>query len=81
MQHDEGGVQPIDKRGAWLAVLAIAIAAVFQGMWDFAPHFLETPLWPGASLTLALLLGFLSLVAMVSIAWLMCRADGKGGQS
>ena len=81
MQHEQPGLQPLDRRGSRLAILAVIIAAGFESLWTFAPQLLATPLWPGAALTWALALGLITLAAITSIAWLICRGDDAGGAS
>jgi hypothetical protein len=70
-----------DKRGAAYAVLAVVLIAAFQAMYYLAPDVLARPLWDGATLTLAFLLGTLSLAMPVAIAWWMIRADTADGET
>ncbi|MSO72594.1 MAG: hypothetical protein EXQ84_03145 [Rhodospirillaceae bacterium] len=68
-------VQPLDKRGVFFAVIVIALAGVFETVMYSAPGVFARPLWAGSALTLALVLGFLSFLIPVVIAWLICRKD------
>ena len=68
-------VQPIDKRGAALALVAAALAALFEVLIYASPELLERPLSEGSSLTVALLFAFFSFLIPVIIAWLICRKD------
>ncbi len=68
-------VQPLDKRGVLFALIVIALAAIFETVMYSAPGVLARPLWAGSALTLALVLGFLSFLIPVVIAWLICRQD------
>ncbi len=71
----------LDKRGAAYAILAVVIVAGFQALYYLAPDVLARPLWDGANLTLAFLLGTLSLAIPVAIAWWMIRADTADGET
>ena len=71
----------LDRRGAAFAVLAVAIIAAYQAMHYLAPDFLAQPLWEGADLTIAFLLGSLSLFIPVAIAWWMIRGDTADGET
>ncbi len=68
-------VQPLDVRGVTFTVAAILVAALYQGLWYVAPNFLALPLWQGATLSVAFLLGSLALAAPVILAWLAIRFD------
>lgn len=63
------------KRDTYLAAIAIASGFIFLAMWYLTPAFLEKPLWPGASLTVAFLLGTLSVFIPVLVAWFIAAAD------
>ena len=71
----------LNTRGAILAVLAVLLAALFQGLFYVAPGFLASPLWDGSALTVAFLLGTLSLALPVVIAWWAIRGDKSGGET
>ena len=68
----------LSGRDALMAILAVAIAAVFQLLLYVAPAFLSRPLWDGAALTLAFLFGSISVAIPVAIAWWIIRTDNPG---
>ncbi len=71
----------LDRRGAALAVLTVALAALFMALFYIAPDLLARPLWQGGALTVAFLLGTLSLAVPVVVAWLIVRHDRAGGET
>ena len=71
----------LDRRGAALAVLTVALAAFFMALFYIAPDFLARPLWPDSALTVAFLFGTLSLAIPVGIAWLIVRHDRAAGET
>lgn len=71
----------LDKRGAALAVLTVVLAGLFMALFYLAPDLLARPLWEGGALTVAFLLGTLSLAVPVAIAWLIIRHDRAGGET
>ena len=74
MNPKSGNVQ-LEKRGAALAVFAVVIVSLYQALFFAAPEILAQPLWTGSGLTLAFLLGSLSLIIPVAVAWLIIRTD------
>lgn len=78
-QRKPGAV--LDRRGAALAVLTVVFAGVFQALFYIAPDLLARPLWEGATLTVAFLLGTLSLAAPVAVAWAIIARDRDGGET
>jgi hypothetical protein len=71
----------LEARGSILAVLAVALVSSYQYMFFAAPDLLALPLWSGSALTLAFLLGNLSLAVPVGFAWWIIQADTSGGES
>jgi hypothetical protein len=71
--HSE--ITALRARDTWLAIIAIASGFLFLAMWYLAPAVLEKPLWAGSALTVAFLLGTLSIVVPVLVAWLIAAAD------
>lgn len=71
----------LDKRGAALAVLTVILAGVFMALFYVAPDLLVRPLWEGSALTVAFLLGTLSLAVPVFVAWAIIRPDRAGGET
>lgn len=71
----------LDKRGAVLAVLTVILAGLFLALFYAAPDLLARPLWEGGALTVAFLLGTLSLAVPVAIAWAIIRADRADGET
>ncbi len=69
----------IRPRNNYLAVVAIASGFIFLAMWYLTPGVLEKPLWPGAALTVAFLLGTLSIFIPVLVAWFITAADKSVG--
>ena len=64
-----------------LAIIAVALVSTYQALFDLAPDFMAAPLWRGSALTVAFLLGNLSLIVPVAFAWWMIRSDKAGGES
>lgn len=71
----------LDKRGAVLAVITVAMAGVFMALFYVAPDLLARPLWEGAALTIAFLLGTLSLAVPVAVGWLIISPDRDSGEA
>ncbi len=69
----------LDRRGAALAVLTVILAGLFMALFYVAPGLLARSLWNGSALTVAFLLGTLSLAVPVVIAWLIIRGDRPDG--
>jgi hypothetical protein len=65
----------LDKRGAMWTAIAVFLVSAYQALYFLAPGFLAIPLWEGSYLTMAFLLGTLSLVLPVVIGWWMIRGD------
>lgn len=65
----------LDRRGAALAVLAVVLVSIYQAMFFLAPGVMAAPLWDGSALTVAFLLGNLSLVLPVAFGWWMIAGD------
>lgn len=70
----------LSRRDTWLAALAVVLTLIFQSTWYIAPEILSYPLWEGATLNLGFLLGSISLVVPVAIAW-WCMHDDKPASS
>ncbi len=75
MTSERPDVQPIDVRGTVFTIAAFLVAAAYQGLWYLAPDFLALPLWPGAALSVALVLAILAFAVPIFVAWLMARYD------
>lgn len=71
----------LDKRGAVLAVLTVILAGLFMALFYVAPDLLAQPLWQGSALTVAFLLGTLSLAVPVIVAWAIIHPDRAGGET
>lgn len=71
--HSE--ITALRARDIWLAVIAIASGFLFLAMWYVTPAVLEKPLWAGSALTVAFLLGTLSIVVPILVAWLIAASD------
>lgn len=71
----------LERRGAALAVLAVILVCAYQALFFLAPGVMSTPLWPGGALTVAFLLGNLSLVIPVVFGWWMIAADKPDGET
>lgn len=69
------GNSEIRPRDTQLAIVAIASGFIFLAMWYLTPGLLEKPLWPGAALTVAFLLGTFSVFIPVVVAWFITAAD------
>jgi uncharacterized membrane protein (DUF485 family) len=67
--------EQVDRRGAWLAVTAVVLIALFQAIWYIAPDVLAQPLWSGSALNIGFLLGTLSMLVPVVVAWLIVKPD------
>jgi hypothetical protein len=74
-------VVKLERRGAALAVLAVILVSAYQALFFLAPDVMGAPLWPDSALTVALLLGNLSLVIPVVFAWWMIAADKPDGET
>lgn len=68
-------VADLRSRDTYLAVVAIASGFVFLAMWYLTPELLTEPLWSGASLTIAFLLGTFAVFIPVFVAWLIIAKD------
>lgn len=68
-------VQPLDIRGTIYTAVAFVVAALYQTLWYVAPDFLAQPLWQGATLTVAFLLGTIAVTGPIFLAWLVARND------
>ncbi|MGE4062217.1 MAG: hypothetical protein AB7E79_02520 [Rhodospirillaceae bacterium] len=65
----------LEKRGALWTVIAVAVVSAYQSLYFLAPDFLAIPLWEGSSLTIAFLLGTLSVAIPVAVGWWMIKED------
>lgn len=71
----------LEKRDAVWTLSAVALVAAYQALYFLAPAFLARPLWEDSSLTLAFLLGTLSIVIPVAVGWWMIRGDAPSGET
>lgn len=71
----------LERRGAVLAVLTVILAGGFLALFYIAPDLLARPLWDGATLTVAFLLGTLSLAVPVTVAWVIIARDRAGTET
>lgn len=71
----------LDRRGAALAVVAVVLVSIYQAMFFLAPDAMGAPLWEGSALTVAFLLGNLSLAIPVAFGWWMIAADKPDGDT
>jgi hypothetical protein len=74
-------VQTVEIAARWWVALAIILAVAYQSLWYIAPGLLAQPLWPGSALSIAFVLGMLSLLAPILIAWLLIRHDASSGEA
>ncbi len=70
----------LDKRGAVGTAIAVALVSAYQALYFLAPDFLATPLWGGSYLTVAFLLGTLSVAIPVVVGWWMIQGDKADGE-
>jgi len=71
----------LERRGAALAVIAVILVSAYQALFFLAPGLMRAPLWPGSALTVAFLLGNLSLVIPVVFGWWMIATDKPDGET
>lgn len=71
----------LDKRGALWTAATVGVVSAYQALYFLAPEFLAIPLWRGSALTMAFLLGTLSIAVPVVAGWWMIRGDEAGGES
>jgi hypothetical protein len=74
-------VVKLERRGAALAVLAVIFVSAYQALFFLAPGVMSALLWPGSALTVAFLLGNLSLLIPVVFGWWMIAADTPDGET
>jgi hypothetical protein len=70
----------LDKRGAAGTAIAVGLVSAYQALYFVAPEFLAIPLWDGSHLTVAFLLGTLSVALPVGVGWWMIRGDKGDGE-
>ena len=75
MTSDRPDVQPLDVIGTIYTAIAFTTSALYQTLWYIAPGFLARPLWQGATLTVAFLLGTIAILGPILLAWLVARDD------
>jgi len=69
-----------EKHGAVLAVIAVLLVSIYQTLFFYGQGALAVPLWAGSALTLAFLLGVLSLIVPITFAWWMIAGDKTDGE-
>lgn len=74
-------VVKLERRGAALAVLAVIFVSAYQALFFLAPGVMSALLSPGSALTVAFLLGNLSLLIPVVFGWWMIAADTPDGET
>lgn len=71
----------IDRRGAVGTAIAVILVSAYQALYFVAPDFLAAPLWDGSYLTVAFLLGTLSVAIPVAAGWWMIQGDKAEGET
>lgn len=66
-------VQPVDRRGALFAVLALGFCGLYQALWYFAPGLMRMKV--GDVIPFSVPFGVLAIFAPLFFAWLCARND------
>ena len=66
---------PLDRRGLFYGLLALALAALYQALWWLAPDVMAAPLWSGATIPVSVPLGVIAIYMPLLLAWACIRRD------
>jgi hypothetical protein len=66
---------PLDRRGLFCGLLALALAGLYQALWWLAPGLMAAPLWNGATIPVSVPLGVAAIYMPLLLAWLCIRHD------
>jgi hypothetical protein len=68
-------VQSLNKSDALLALAAVGVAILYQGVWYVFPEFMALPLWSGSAIPLSIPLAIVVYLGPLLFAYLIVRHD------